>query len=110
METTTKGERWKMKQYMMIIGCEIIHSDEENPDLSLFKLTLQPLTNVKQEINIEDAQSGGLMGLIGKVQTMSIKPTATIHITLGEWRDRGYKIGRHVTLELLPDDTTGGVK
>ena len=102
-----------MKKHMMIIGCEIVSSDESNPSNSLFKLTLMELKLVKMK------QKMGVMGAIMKgadteelVQTVeNLKQRYDVmFITLGEWRDCGYKIGRHVTLELLPDDTTGGIK
>lgn len=95
---------------MMIIGCEIISSNEKNPDESIFKLTLLPLTTIKKVTRIESLMGGAIEDIIGGMaehQAGQLKDT--MYITLGEWRDQSYKIARHVSLEILPDNTTGGV-
>jgi len=98
---------------MMIIGCEIVSSDESNPDNSIFKLTLMELklVKIKQKMGIMGSIMKGvdtedLLNIIEKLKQRH----DVMFITLGEWRDKSYKIGRHVTLEILPDDTTGGIK
>jgi len=98
-----------MKQHMMIIGCKILHSDDEKPDNSVFQLVLRPLTIVKQKTRLIGLASSGFEGLMNEAKRLQQDDTIVI-INLGEWRDNGYKIGKHVTLEMLPDETIGGIK
>ena len=102
-----------MKKYMMIVGAKIIQSNKENPDMSIVELYLLQLTNVKQDMNLAEASSMSFLklgNLVNKLEMHKMEQEQDrVIITLGEWRDRGYKIGKHVSLELLPDDTTGGV-
>lgn len=95
-----------MKQHMMIIGCEILHASTE---FTVFELTLVPLTTAKVKTGLLSLASGGMEGLMNAAAKQQQQKTK-IYIDQNEWKDRGYKIGRHVTLELLPDDTTGGIK
>ena len=99
-----------MKQHMMIIGAKIISNSSE-PGLQdgIMKLTLIPLTTVKiKQPGLLDMAKGGMEKLMVQAQNLAPKET-TIHITISEWIEKGYKINKHVTIELLPDDTTGGI-
>ncbi|HDM25612.1 MAG TPA: hypothetical protein ENG24_03345 [Thermoplasmatales archaeon] len=99
-----------MKMYCMITGCEIVHT-APGAENTIFKLTLTPLTNVKQDINVMDAmEKGSILDIISMVKQEAFQPQHIVYITQREWMDRGYKIGRHVTIEILPDDTTGGIR
>lgn len=98
---------------MMIIGCEIVNSDEKNPDNSVFRLKLMELKLVKKnqiQSMMDTILGGGNAEDIAMTLSQVQQRFDTVFITLGEWRDRGYKIGKHVTLEMLPDETTGGIK
>ena len=94
---------------MMIIGAKFVYSNDEKPDESIIELTLIPLTTVKAKTSLTSLVGGGFEALMKSAQQMQQREHKT-YITTGEWREQGYKIGRHVTLEMLPDDTTGGVK
>jgi len=101
-----------MKKHMMILGAEIISSNEGNPDDSIMKLTLIPITTVRKVTTIEQIMDGGTVEdmIDTAVQHQKGQLKDVCYIGLGEWRDQKYKIGRHITLEILPDDTTGGIK
>lgn len=102
-----------MKKYMMIVGCEIVNSDEDNPDDSIFKLKLMELVLVKKhqiKSVMKIITGGGDPEELAKTIQQVQQRFDVVYTTLGEWRDKGYKIGKHVTMELLPDDTTGGMK
>lgn len=94
-----------MKQNMMIVGCNVKSTNEENPDLSIFELELQPLTTVKKVTAIEDIMSNGSFeGMIGAaMEYQQGQLRSSVYITLGEWRDKKYNIGSHVTFEMLPE-------
>ena len=99
-----------MKQHMMIVGCKIV-SDSSEPGKrdGLMNLTLIPLTTVKvKQPGLMDLASGGMEKLMQKAQNLAPKE-ANIHITIGEWIDCKYRIGCHVTVDLLPDKDTGGL-
>jgi len=97
-----------MKQHMMIVGCKIISSNPR-PELTIFKLTLTELTTVKRKISIGDIIGGDLDEVIDDVKS-SAQKEHIVYISMKEWVDSRYKIGSHVTLEMLRDDTTGGIK
>lgn len=96
-----------MKVAMRIIGCEIKKVCDDNPDLSIYEVTLLPLSvysSKKQGENILDK-----MGL-GELAEM-VKPLqddnneffkARVPMAHNEWMDKGYSIGKDVMLELMP--------
>ena len=101
-----------MKKHMMIVGCEIVSSNEKNTDESIFKITLMPLTTVRKVTSMKHILNLGSMEemIDASLSHQNTQMKDSIYITLAEWRDKQYKIGRHVTIELLPDNTTGGIK
>ena len=101
-----------MKQHMMIIGAEIKQSGQPGKQDDLMELTLIPLTTVKKK-------QPSLMGMLGgsldmetlMKQAQELQQQRTkVYIYSKEWINNGYKIAKHVTLELLPDHATGGIK
>lgn len=96
-----------MKTYMMIIGAEIKSSGKEpGARDGVMEVTLVPLTVIKQKTpGFMDLMKGD-MELIMK-QAQGLVQHHTKHfISVGEWIDQGYKIAKHATLEMLPDDMT----
>ena len=99
-----------MKQHMMIIGAEIVRSGTPGKQDDIIKLTVISLNIVKQKMpGLMDMLGGNIEQVVQQVQqTQQIKDT--IHITSKEWVENGYKLGKHITVEVLPDESTGGVK
>lgn len=99
-----------MRQHMMIIGCNIIRSSSEPGKRDgIMEVTLVPLSTVKvKKPGLMDMATGGIEKLISQVQDAAPKQSKII-ISIGEWIECKYRIGCHVTLELLPDTTTGGL-
>ena len=100
-----------MKINMMIIGAEIKNNGKE-PDArdGVMEVTMIPITIIKPKTpGLMDLIKGD-MELIMK-QAQGLVQHHTIHyISIGEWLDNGYKIAKHVTLEMLPDNMTGGIQ
>ena len=94
-----------MKKHMIIVGCEVIEDD-------VFRLSLMELTTVTKMERAEKISRFKKLDQMNKEieEWDKTQKRDTIFISVHEWHDCGYKIGRHVTVELLPDDTTGEVK
>lgn len=101
-----------MNKMMMIIGAEIKSSNENDPDASIIKLTLIPLTIVRKKTVLSKIMASDdveeMLDVAKRHEETQLKDT--VYITTKEWRERAYKIGRHVTLSLLPNNDTGGIK
>lgn len=91
-----------MKEYMMVTGCEILDND-------WVEITMQPLSIVKnKKVGLMDLASGDMSALLSAIPQ---KPHKTkVYMKVESWGSMQLKIGRHVSLELLPDDITGGTK
>lgn len=100
-----------MKQHMMIIGAKIVKSSTEPGKRDgIVELTCVPLTVVKEKTpGLLSIATGGLEELMKQTQNMRQFETK-VCISISQWIEQDLKIARHVTVELLPDDTTGGVK
>lgn len=92
-----------MKEYMMIIGAEIL-------DNTWTELTLIPIATVsKKKPKLTDL-IGGDLGSIQQAVEEEKQHKTKVHIPHTTYASLGLKLSKHVTLELLPDDTTGGVQ
>lgn len=99
-----------MKKYMIIIGMEIQAYNETG--IKIMKLTLREQDNVK--IKPDTNSIGGLINFGKQIAKGAVleEYKSNVYVSCFEcypWKEKGYKIGRHVTLELIPDDTTGGI-
>jgi len=104
-----------VKKYMMILGAKIISTNEAEPDKTIMKLELLEMSPVRKTATmskiLKETMGGNLKAIYDNAQEwQNTQLLDVIYCTIGEWKDRGYKIGRHVTVEVLPDDTTGGIK
>ena len=92
-----------MKEFMQIIGAEIIDND-------WMELTLVPLTLAKKTKPslLALATGGSMEGIIQAMKEDKIYKTKT-YIKKMTWDDMKFKIGTHVSLELFGEKTTGGI-
>jgi hypothetical protein len=91
-----------MKEFMMITGCEILDND-------WMELTLTPLTiTKKQKIGLMDLATGDLSSLMAALPPK--EHNSKMYMRIETWGNMNLCIGRHVSLELISDDTTGGIK
>ena len=98
-----------MKQHMMIVGAEIIRSGTPEKHDGVIKVTVVPLTLVKKKApGLMDMLHGNMEDVIQQVQG-TVQTKDCIHITSNEWLEHNYCLGKHITLEIYPDETTGGV-
>jgi hypothetical protein len=87
-----------MKEFMIVVGCEIV-------DNGWMELTLTPLTLVKKKnVNLMDLASGNLDSLLASVSGVKQYKTK-MYVTSETWDGMKLCIGKHVSLELLPDKT-----
>jgi len=97
----------------MIIGAEGITSDESNPDNSIMRLKLMELKLVKEKqlmTVMESVLSGEHPEELAESMMQVQQRFDIIYISLGFWRDNKLKIGKHMTIDLDIDNTTGGIK
>jgi hypothetical protein len=91
-----------MKEYMQILGCEIIDND-------FMELTLVPLSIAKKKkVGLMDLAGGDMDSLLAMLPQKQNK--TKLFVRIEQWGNMRLMIGRHVSVELLPDDTTGGIK
>ena len=86
----------------MIIGAEIL--DDEH-----IEITLIPLTTVKKKTSLSSLLCGDLESLQQMVQQSKQHHTKIVMLQK-DFVDMGLKIAKHVTVEVLSDNTTGGVE
>ena len=98
-----------MKISMIIIGAEIKNSGkEEDARDGVMEVTLIPLTIIKPKTpGLMDLMKGDMEMIMKQAQGL-VQHHTKHFISVGEWIDQGYKIAKHVTLEMLPDGMTGG--
>ena len=103
-----------MKQYYMITGMNI-HAYSNEGNFKIMKLTLIPHTNVKVEHKLKDMLDVGNVLQMAKDTARELREeelTTIVYVNCKEcypWIETGYKIGRHVTIDLEMDNDTGGV-
>lgn len=87
-----------MKEIMSIVGCEIL-------DNNWMELTLTPLTFVKKKkVNLMDLAGGNLDSLLASVGEVKQHKTK-MYIKNDTWNSMSLCIGKHMSVELLPDTT-----
>lgn len=92
-----------LKEYMMLMGAEIL-------DDTWMELTFIPLTTVtKKKPSLMDLASGNLESVQKAVEGEKQHKTK-MYILQTTYASMGLKLSKHVSIELLPDDTTGGVQ
>lgn len=92
-----------MKEFMQIIGANIL-------DNNWIEVTLQSLTLVKKKkIGLMELATGDLQGVAAALAEDKVYHSK-VSLKLETWHDMKLKIGSHVSLELLPDKTTGGIE
>ena len=88
---------------MMISGVDIV-------DDYTMELKLIPITTVKKKkLGLMELASGNLDTLVSELQKDKQYKT-TLYIPVKQWNEMNLKLGKHVTVEMLPDDTTGGME
>lgn len=98
-----------MKQYMMVVGMEVITYNEID---KMMKMILQPLTNVKTKPDTSSVKGILSFGKQIAKGMVTEEHRSTIYVPCEQcypWKTDGYKIGRHMVLDVNMDDTTGGI-
>jgi hypothetical protein len=92
-----------MKEYMSIVGCKLTGDNQ-------MEIALVPLTGLvkKKKVGFMDLASGDMESLIGMIPKRQNE--TIIYVGMEQWGAMKLMIGRHVSIEILPDDTTGGLK
>jgi hypothetical protein len=92
-----------MKEFMQVVGSEIIDND-------WVEITLVPLTMVKpKKVSLMDLSGGDLDTIMASVGQKK-QNKSKLYMRIEEWGKHRLCIGRHVSVELLTNDTTGGPK
>jgi hypothetical protein len=92
-----------MKEFMQVVGSEIIDND-------WMEITLVPLTMVKpKKVSLMDLAGGDLDTIMASVGQKK-QNKSKLYMRIEEWGKHRLCIGRHVSVELLTDETSGGQK
>ena len=86
-----------MKEYMMIVGCEILDND-------WMECKLVPLTTVKaKKPSLMDLASGDL-GMIQKAISGDKQYKTVLPVKVEAWGAMKLKIGSHVSIEMVSEE------
>lgn len=93
-----------MKELMQVVGSEIIDND-------WVEITLVPLAIVKsKKVSLMDLAAGGDLDTIMASVGQKKQNKSKLYMRIEEWGKHRLCIGRHVSVELLTDETSGGPK